>query len=140
MAFDTSIPSLDLFSGGSPSLALGGGSNPFGGLSGLNTGSNGGFFGSIGSALGGVGDFLGSQSGQGLMGLGTSLANLYGMNRSFGLADDQIDILKDQEGRAATAQNLATDNSLAMALQMTTPGTAEHQQVQDAIANSTYNV
>lgn len=102
--------------------------------------SGGGFFSNVMGGLGKFGDFMGSPGGQGLLGLGATLGNLYGMNKSLGIAEDQLGIMKDQENRAATAQNFQTGNSLAMALQMTTPGTPEHERIKQAMAQGTYSV
>jgi len=88
----------------------------------------------------GLGDMFKSDGFENALDLGSLALQGYGLNKSLGIADDQLGILKDQENRAATAQNLATNNSLSLAAQMTTPGTAEHAQVQEAIANGTYAV
>jgi hypothetical protein len=119
-----------------------------GGLNGGNQG--GGFLSSLGGLFGGgggggsmfsgLGDFLGSKSGQGLMGLGSLALGGYGLNKSLGFQEDQLDILKDQENRAATAQNFDTGNSLALQAQTTTPGTPEYARAQEAIANGTFQV
>ena len=74
------------------------------------------------------------------MDLSSLALGAYGLNKSLGFAEDQLGILKDQENRAATAQNLATSNSQSLALQMTTPGTAEHEAVKKAIEQGTYQV
>ncbi len=87
-----------------------------------------------------VGSFLGSKSGQGLMDFGSLALQGYGLNKSIGFAQDELGILKEQENRAATAQNFGTNNSLAMQLQMTTPGSAERAQVEQAIAEQQYAV
>ena len=102
------------------------------------TGNGGGFFSGLGDMLGGFGK--GGQGFGNLMDLGSLALNTYGLNKSLGIAEDQLGIMQDQEGRAAKAQNLATNNSQSLALQMTTPGTAEHEQVKQAIANGTYKV
>lgn len=111
------------------------------GVGGIIGGGGGGnfldMFKSIGS---GLGDMFKSDGFENALDLGSLALQGYGLNKSLGIADDQLGILKDQENRAATAQNLATNNSLSLAAQMTTPGTAEHAQVQQAIANGTYAV
>ena len=91
-------------------------------------------------SLGKVGDFFGNKSGQGLLGLGSLALHGYGLNKSLGFAEDQMDIVKDQENRAATAQNLGTGNSLSLALQTTTPGTPEHERIKQAVASGQYQV
>ena len=96
-------------------------------------GGGGGFF-------SGLSNFLNSNSFGNIMDLGSLALNTYGLNKSLGIAEDQLGILQDQENRAATAQNYQTGNSLAMALQMTTPGTPEHERVKQAIAQGTYQV
>ena len=85
-------------------------------------------------------NFMGGKSFGNFMDLGSLALNAYGMNKSLGIAQDQLGILKDQENRAATAQNLATNNSQSLALQMTTPGTAEHEAVKKAIETGQYAV
>lgn len=85
-------------------------------------------------------NMFGSKGFGNVMDLGSLALNAYGMNKSLGLAEDQLGIMKDQENRAATAQNLGTGNSLAMALQTTTPGTPEHERIKQAIAQQTYQV
>lgn len=99
-------------------------------------GGGGGFLG----GLKGIGDFLGSKSGQGLFGLGSLALQGYGLNKSLGIAEDQLGILKQQEGRAATAQNLGTGNQLSLALQTTTPGTPEHARIKQAIESGQFQV
>jgi hypothetical protein len=86
------------------------------------------------------GGFLGGEGGQGLMDFGKLALNTYGMNKSLGMAEDQLGIMQAQEGRAATAQNFNTGNSLALQLQTTTPGTPEHARIKQAIAESTFSV
>lgn len=95
--------------------------------------------------LSGLSNFMGGfgKDGRGfgnMLDLGSLALNAYGMNKSLGFAEDQLGIMQDQENRAATAQNLGTTNSQSLALQMTTPGTAEHEQVKKAIAEGTYQV
>lgn len=101
-------------------------------------GGGGGF--NFMDSLKGFGDFLGGKGGQGLLGAGSLALQGYGLNKSLGIADDQLGILKDQENRAATAQNFQTGNSLAMALQTTTPGTPEHERIKQAISEGSYQV
>jgi len=101
-------------------------------MNGINS-SGGGFF-------KGLGNFMGSSGFTGAMDLGSLALNAYGLNKSLGFAEDQLGILKDQEDRAATAQNLGTNNSLSLALQTTTPGSAEHEQIKQAIAQGQYQV
>ena len=114
--------------------------NPLpGGLGRMNmTPFNGG--GAGGGFWGGVNNFLQSDALPGAVGLGSLALNAYGLNKSLGFAEDQLGIMKDQENRAATAQNYNTGNSLAMALQRTTPGTPEHERVKQAMAQGTYQV
>ena len=116
-------------SGSGPNASLGNLANMF---------SNKG--GSFMDSLSGIGDFLGGKSGQGLMGLGSLALGGYGLNKSLGFQEDQLDMLKEQENRAATAQNFQTGNSLAMQAQTTTPGTPEHARAMEAIANGTFEV
>jgi hypothetical protein len=111
-----------------------GGINPAGFGSSLATGGGGGFLNGISGFANGVGNFLGSQGGQGLLGLAGMGANLYGLNKSLGFQEDQLGVLKDQEARAADAQRLNTGNMLSLALQTTTPGTPEHERVKAEIA------
>jgi hypothetical protein len=122
--------------GGSTGGLFGG--NLGGGLSGAIGGGGGGF--SFGDAFSGIGDFLGSDKFGGALDLGSLALNTYGLNKSLGFQEDQLGILKDQENRAATAQNFQTGNSLAMALQTTTPGTPEHARIQEAMAQGTFQV
>lgn len=117
---------------------MGGGSAPLNGFL-PGTGGGGSPF-SFMDAFKGVGDFLGSKGGQGLMDFGSLALKGYGLNKSLGIAEDQLGILKDQENRAATAQNLGTGNSLSLALQTTTPGTPEHERIKQAIATGQYQV
>jgi hypothetical protein len=118
-----------------------GGLGPTGfGPSQVFSGGGGGFMDGLKGMFGGLGDFMGSKAGGGLMDFGSLALNAYGLNKSLGMADDQLGIMKDQEGRAATAQNFQTGNSLAMQQQMTTPGTPEHARAQEAIANGTFEV
>ena len=93
-----------------------------------------------GGFLQGIQDFMGSQSFGNYMDLGSLALNTYGLNKSLGFAEDQLGILKDQEDRAATAQNFGTNNSLSLALQTTTPGSPEHEQIKQAIASGQYQV
>jgi hypothetical protein len=74
------------------------------------------------------------------MDLGSLALGGYGLNKSLGFQEDQLGLLKDQEGRAATAQNFNTGNSLALQAQTTTPGTPEHARAQAAIADGTFQV
>jgi len=111
---------------------------------GQNFGSGGFNFGDLfKSFTGGVkdlGGFFGSERGQGLLDLGGLALGGFGLNKSLGIADDQLNILKDQENRAATAQNFQTGNSLSLALQTTTPGTPEYERIKAAIANGQFAV
>ena len=86
------------------------------------------------------GNFFGSQSGQGLLGLGSLALGTHGLNKSLGFSEDLLGIQKDQENRAATAQNFQTGNSLSLALQTTTPGTPEHERIKAAIASGEFSV
>ena len=97
-------------------------------------------FGDIFKNFGKFGDFLGGDPGQGLLGLGSLALQGFGLNKSLGLAEDQLDILQAQEGRATTAQNFNTGNSLSLALQTTTPGTPEHERIKQAIAEGQFAV
>jgi len=121
---------------------MGRGANTLGGGGGFRFGGDG--FGATQSfnAGGGRGlfDFMGSKNFGNFMDLGSLALNAYGMNKSLGFAEDQLGLMKDQENRAATAQNFSTGNSLAMALQATTPGTPEHERVKQAIAQGSYQV
>lgn len=90
--------------------------------------------------LSGLSNFMSGPGFSNVMDLGSLALNAYGLNQSLDIADQQLGILQDQENRAATAQNFQTGNSLAMALQMTTPGTPEHERVKQAMANGTYQV
>lgn len=119
----------------------GGTSNPritsgFGGPSSLFASGGSGFL----DAFKGFGDFLGSQSGQGLLGLGSLGLQGFGLNKALDFQNDQLGLLQDQENRAATAQNLQTGNSLSLALQTTTPGTPEHERIKQAIADGSFAV
>jgi len=100
----------------------------------------GGLWNSLKNGFQGFGNFMSGAGGQNIMDFGSLALNAYGMDKSLGMAEDQLGIMKEQEGRAATAQNFQTNNSLAMQLQMTTPGTPEHEQVKRAIAESQYSV
>lgn len=124
-----------------------------GGIANLSGGSflpslaNGGWmdslknFGStIGDSFGSFGEMLGGEAGQGWMKALPAFANIIGMNRALGQGDEQLALMNKQEGRATTAQNLSTGHNLSLALQMTTPGTPEHQRIKDAIAQNTYGV
>jgi hypothetical protein len=97
-------------------------------------------FKSFGSGIGKFGDFLGSDAGQGLLGLGSLGLQGFGLSKSLDFQNDQLGLLKDQENRAATAQNLTTGNSLSLALQTTTPGTPEHERIKSAIADGSFSV
>jgi len=121
--------------GGSTGGLFGG--NLGGGLSGAISGG-GGF--NLGDMFGGLTDFLGSKGGQGLLGLGSLGLQGFGLKKSLDFQNDQLGLLKDQENRAATAQNLQTGNSLSLALQTTTPGTPEHERIKAAIADQTFQV
>jgi len=93
-----------------------------------------------GGLFGGLGSFLSGPGFDKTLDLGSLALNAYGLNKSLGFADKQLGILEDQENRAATAQNYQTNQSLAMALQMTNPGSPEHERVKQAIAQGTYAV
>lgn len=108
-----------------------------GALGGLSKG--GGGFGFLDS-LKNFGNFLGGKGGQGFLDLGSLALNTYGLDKSLGFAEDQLGILKDQEDRAATAQNFQTGNQLSLALQTTTPGTPEHERIKQAIAQGQFQV
>lgn len=111
------------------------------GLSGAQTPSlAGGGSSSIMSPWQKFGNFMGSNAFSGIMDLGSLALNSYGLKKSLDFSKDQLGIMKDQENRAATAQNFNTGNSLAMALQMTTPGTEEHERIKQAMAQGTYQV
>jgi len=86
------------------------------------------------------GDFLGSKGGQGLLDFGSLGLGAFGLNKALGFQEDQLGILKEQENRAATAQNFQTGNSLSLALQTTTPGTPEHERIKQAIADGSFAV
>lgn len=117
-------------------------------LSGLSGGGNSFFSGlgdmfsgiDLGSITSGLGDMFKSDGFDNALGLGSLALQGYGLNKSLGIADEQLGILQDQENRAATAQNLQTNNQLSLAAQMTTPGTAEHEMVANAIASGQYQV
>lgn len=115
-------------SGFGPGASIGRQLQSFGG-----SGLGGGF-------LSGLGDFMGSKGAQGLFGLGSLALQGYGLNKSLGIAEDQLGIMKDQENRAATAQNLGTGNSLSLALQTTTPGSPEHERIKQAISSGEFAV
>ena len=106
--------------------------------SGLATGGGNSF--NFLDSMQGLGNFLGSPGGQGLLGLGSLALQGYGLNKTLDFNKSALDLQRQQEERAATAQNLATNNSLSLALQMTTPGTAEHEQVKKAIEAGQYAV
>ena len=97
----------------------------------------GGFWSGLGDWAKGL---AGSMDFGDLINTGSLALGAYGMNKSLGFQEDQLGLMKQQENRAATAQNYAQGNSLAMALQATTPGTPEHERVKQAIANQTYQV
>lgn len=125
----------------SPSTPFGSGFTGTGpGISNNLSGLQGLFSGGKPSFLSGIGDFLGSKGAQGLFGLGSLALQGYGLNKSLGIAEDQLGILKDQENRAATAQNLGTGNQLSLALQTTTPGSPEHERIKQAIASGEFAV
>ena len=121
-----------------------------GGVGGLNVGGgfanpNGGFGGgdngfSFANMFSGINDFVGGDSFANFGKLGSLALGAYGLNRSLGIQEDQLGILKDQEDRAATAQNLGTGNQLSLALQTTTPGSPEHERIKQAIASGEFQV
>ena len=117
----------------------GGGITPYSGSVG---GGSSNFMSSLGNMFSGMdfGDMFSNLDFGDLLKGGSLALNAYGMNKSLGFAEDQLGILEDQEARAAAAQNFSTGNSLAMARQMTTPGTPESQRIEEAIANGTYQV
>ena len=113
--------------------------NPLGG--GLDFLSGGGnSSGGVLDGLKGFGDFFGSESGQGLLGLGSLGLQGFGLNKALDFQKDQLGLLQQQEGRAATAQNFQTGNQLSLALQTTTPGTPEHERIKAAIAEGSFAV
>lgn len=127
------------------------GFNPGGSVSGFGPGSGVSGFGGPSSifktggsnildSLKSLGGFFGSESGQGLLGLGSLGLQGFGLNKALGFQEDQLGLLQDQENRAATAQNLQTGNSLSLALQTTTPGTPEHERIKQAIADGSFAV
>ncbi len=109
--------------GGASSLAAGNNFSSYGGL--FNGIKN------FGQSLGG---FMGSKAGQGLFSLAGMGMGMYGMNKSFDLAENQLGILKSQESRAAEAQRLNTGNMLSLARQTTTPGSPERARIDAEIA------
>lgn len=123
-------------------------SNSFGDGFNTNTGLNAFSFGQPGGGLGnsfmdglkGIGGFLGSKAGGGLLDLGSLALQGYGFNKSLGIAEDQLGIMKDQENRASTAQNFQTGNALSLALQTTTPGSPERARIEQAIASGQFQV
>jgi len=102
-------------------------------------GQNGGGGGGAGF-LSGLNKFMGGKGFGNTLDLGSLALNAYGLNKSLGLAGDQLDLQQDQENRAATAQNFQTGNALSLALQTTTPGTPEHARIQKAIAEGQFQV
>ena len=122
------------FGGNLSSLGASGGITGFGGLS--DIGNSFDFLGGLKD----LGGFFGSESGKGLLGIGSLGLGAYGLNKSLGFQEDQLGLLQDQENRAATAQNFQTGNSLALQLQNTTPGTPEHARIKAAIAEGSFQV
>ena len=118
--------------GGVGSLNVGGGF-------GLGGGVDPGSF-NFGNMFKGINDFVGGDSFANFGKLGSLALSAYGLNKSLGIQEDQLGILKDQEGRAATAQNLGTGNQLSLALQTTTPGSPEHERIKQAIASGEFQV
>lgn len=116
------------------------GSNSVANLANAANASRLGGLGGLGGFGSGFMNFINSPGFSNIMDLGSLALNTYGLNKSLGFAEDQLGILKDQENRASTAQNFQTGNSLAMALQMTTPGTPEHERIKQAIAQGTFQV
>jgi len=102
-------------------------------------GSGGGGF-NFGDMFKDIGGFLGSDSGQGLLDLGSLALGGFGLKKSIDFNKDQLNLLNKQEDRATTAQNFQTGNSLSLALQTTTPGTPEHERIKQAIADQTFQV
>lgn len=93
-----------------------------------------------GGFLSGLTDFMSGKGFGNALDLGSLALNTYGLNQSLDIANDQLGIQKDQENRAATAQNFNTGNSLSLALQTTTPGTPEHERIKAAIASGEFKV
>lgn len=115
--------------------------NTGGGLNAFSFGQPGGGLGnSFMDGLKGIGGFLGSKAGGGLLDLGSLALQGYGFNKSLGIAEDQLGIMKDQENRASTAQNFQTGNALSLALQTTTPGSPERARIEQAIASGQFQV
>jgi hypothetical protein len=85
-------------------------------------------------------NFMGGKSFGNAMDLGGLALSGYGLKKSLGFAEDQLGILKEQENRAATAQNQQSGNALSLALQTTTPGTPEHERIKQALAQGTFQV
>lgn len=85
-----------------------------------------------------IGKWLGGP-GKGLMDLSSLAMGAYGLNKSLGIAQDQLGLQKQQEERAKLAQNMQTDNQLSLALQLSTPGTEEHERIKKAIEEGQYS-
>jgi hypothetical protein len=110
----------------------------------LSSGGGGGGGGLFGGLFDGLGGFLGSDKfknfSSGIGDIGSLALGAYGLNKSLGIAEDQLGLQKDQENRAATAQNFQTGNNLSLALQATTPGSPERARIEQAIAQGSYSV
>lgn len=85
-------------------------------------------------------NFMGGDTFKNFSKLGSLGLGAFGAHKQLGFMNDQMDILKSQENRATTAQNLTTGNSLSLALQTTTPGTPEHERIKQAIADQSFAV
>ena len=68
------------------------------------------------------------------------LASGYLLNESLGFQRDQNRRLDNQENRAEQAQNLNTDAVMRTRLAMATPGTAEHDALQEQVNSGQYTV
>ena len=92
------------------------------------------------SMFDGFNNFMNSDTFNNFSKLGSLGLGVFGLKQGIDFQNDQLGILKDQENRAATAQNLQTGNSLSLALQTTTPGTPEHERIKQAIADGSFAV
>ena len=100
--------------GGGDGLSIGGGLGTLLGGNGSTPGSPGGGF-SLASFLGNNGMDLATL---GLVG--------YGLNKSIGIAEDQLDIQQSQNENAVKAQNFSLAGAMGLRRATTTPGTPEH--------------